>query len=109
MAQFQIDPKARQASKIAEIRTALEAAGYDSAGKQAAVLGIGRSTAWAFLNRDTGTGPSAMVIKRILSSRTLPQKVRRKIEEYVKEKIAGVYGHSQSRTRWFRDQFRDAE
>ena len=58
--------KARQASKLEEIREALIAAGCDTTAKQAAVLGVGRSTAWALLNLDKRAGPSAKVIKRIL-------------------------------------------
>ena len=106
LAAFQLEAKARQAAKLAEIREALVAAGCTSAAKQAAVLGLSRATTWALLNRDKRTGPSVVVLKRILSSRKLPQTVRRKVEEYVKEKIAGLYGHSEARTRWFRDQFR---
>jgi hypothetical protein len=98
--------KTRQASKLAEIREALIAAGCDTTAKQAAVLGVSRSTAWLGLNRDRRAGPSAKVIKRILSSPNLPAAVRRKIKEYVEEKIRGQYGHSNGRTEWFRDQFR---
>ena len=51
--------KRRQASKLTEIREALVADGFDSAGKQAIALGVSRPTAWALLNRDHGAGPSA--------------------------------------------------
>ena len=44
--------KARQASKLAEIRAALAAAGFDTTAKQSAVLGVGRSSTWAVLNSD---------------------------------------------------------
>jgi hypothetical protein len=98
--------KARQASKLAEIREALIEAGCDTTAKQAAVLGVCRSTAWALLNRDKRVGPSANVIKRILSSPKLPRAARRKIEEYIEERIAGLYGHSENGTRLFLDQFR---
>ena len=98
--------KARQASKLAEIRAALIAGGFDTAAKQAAVLGLGRSTAWAFLNRDESTGATAKVFKRILSSPNLPLAVRRKIEEYVKEKSSGLYGHSERQSEAFRDKLR---
>jgi hypothetical protein len=96
--------KARQAAKLAEIRESLIAAGYDTTAKQAAALGVSRPTAWVVLNRDKRVGPSAQVIKRILSSPNLPPAARRKVEEYVGEKIAGLYGHSEERIRWFRDQ-----
>jgi hypothetical protein len=95
--------KARQASKLAEIRQALIAAGCDTTAKQAAVLGVGRSTAWALLNLDRRAGPTAIVIKRILSSPNLPPVARRKFEEYVEEKVGGLYGHSERRTQAFRD------
>jgi len=56
------------------------------------------------LNRDKRVGPSAKIIKRILSSAKLPPAVRRKIEEYVEAKISGLYGHTEVRRQWFRDQ-----
>ena len=102
---LQLESKAKQASKLAEIREALVAAGYDTAAKQAIALGVCRSTAWVVLNRDNRAGPSAVVIKRILSSPNFPPAARRKVEEYVINKIAGLYGHREERTRWFRSQF----
>ena len=100
-----LDAKARQASKLAEIRGALIAAGYGSTAKQAAVLGVTRPTAWVVLNRDKRAGPSAIIIKRILSSPNLPLAARRKVEEYIEERIGGRYGHSRPSTQRFRDQF----
>ena len=97
--------KARQVEKLAEIRESLVAAGYDTTAKQAAALGVPRPTAWAVLNRDKRVGPSSVIIKRILSSPNLPPVARRKVEEYVEEKIAGLYGHSGRSVRWFGDQF----
>jgi hypothetical protein len=97
--------KARQAAKLAEIREALVAAGYDTTAKQGAILGVCRGTAWWLLNRDKTTGPSASVIKRILSSPNIPPAVRRKVEEYIQERISGLYGHGVSATRAFRNQF----
>jgi len=81
------------------------AAGFDTVRKQAIALGVTPPTAWALLNRDKRAGPSAMIIKRILSSPKLPAEVRRRVEEYVEQKIEGVYGHNEARRRWFRDQF----
>jgi hypothetical protein len=49
--------------------------------------------------------PSAKVIKRILSSPQLPRSVRQKIEQYVEEKVSGLYGHSETATRSYRNQF----
>ena len=97
--------KAKQASKLAEIRAALIAAGFDTAGKQAAVLNVGRSTAWSLLHGGKRAGPSANIIKRILASSRLPATVRKKVNEYVKEKSIGLYGHSEVRRRLFADQF----
>jgi len=97
--------KARQASKLAEIRAALIAAGCDTAAKQASVLAVGRSTAWIVLNSDKRTGPSADVIKRILASPTLPTVVRQKVEEYVRDKAGGLYGHNERQAEAFRDHF----
>jgi DNA-binding CsgD family transcriptional regulator len=102
---LQLGPKERQALKLAEIREALVAAGYDTTAKQAAILGIGRSTAWWLLNHDKRAGPSAKVIKRILLSPQIPKRVRRKVEQYVEEKVRGIFGHSEQRTQWFSEQF----
>ena len=102
---FQLEPKERQALKLAEIREALVAAGYDTTAKQAAVLGVCRSTAWVLLNRDRRAGPSAKVIKRILSSPQVPARARRKVEQYVEQKARGLYGHCESATRTFGNQF----
>ena len=102
---FELEPKEKQALKLAEIREALVTAGYNTTPKQAAVLGLSRSTAWCLLNRDKRAGPSAKVIKRILSSPQVPMSVRRKIEQYVEDKICGRYGHSKQRTQSFGDQF----
>jgi hypothetical protein len=102
---FQAEAKEKQASKLAEIREALVAAGYDTTAKQAAVLGVCRATAWVLLNRDKRAGPSAKVIKRILSSPQVPIRVRRKVEQYIEEKVCGLYGHCESATRSFGNQF----
>ena len=102
---FRLEPKEKQALKLAEIRETLVAAGYDTTDKQAAVLGVGRSTAWWLLNHDKRAGPSAKVIKRILLSPQIPKRVRRKVEQYVEEKVRGLYGHSEQRTQWFSEQF----
>ena len=102
---FQLEPKEKQVLKLAEIRETLVAAGYDTIAKQAGILGLGRSTAWVLLNRDKRAGPSAKVIKRILLSPQIPKRVRRKVEQYVEEKVRGQYGHSKQRTQWFGDQF----
>ena len=103
---FQLEAKARQAAKLAEIREALVAAGKNTTTKQAAALGVCRATAWVVLNRDKRAGPSASVIKRILSSPNIPPAVRRKVEEYIQEKISGLYRHCESATRAFSSRMR---
>ena len=83
--------KARQSSKIRKIRQALVAAGFDTLTRQAAVLGLSRSTTWAVLRGNhKGSGLSTSVINRILRSQELPPTVRRIIEEYVQEKLFGT-------------------
>src|SRR5262249_4223570 len=84
------EAKQRQISKLAEIREALGDRGSNPTPKQAVALGVARPTAWVILNRDKRAGPSAKIIKRILSSPNLPPAARRKIEEYVEEKISGL-------------------
>ena len=80
----QLEAKARQASKLTEIR---EARG-----------GWSVEVVW------WEVGPSANIIKRILSSPKLPPVARRKVEEFVEGKITGLYGHSKYRA-WSHDQF----
>jgi hypothetical protein len=93
--------KARQASKLAEIRKALVSAGCITVAEQAAVLGLRRSTTYAVLNLDNRSGPSVKIVRRILSAPNLPPQVRRKFEEYVADKISGRYGHSERRAQAF--------
>ena len=105
LAKQRLAAKARQASKLAELREALVAAGYDTTAKQAAALRVLRPTAWVVLNRDNRVGPSVKIIKRILSSPNLPQSARRKVEEYIDGRINGLYGHSEVSRQRFREQF----
>jgi hypothetical protein len=100
-----LKPKVRLTSKLAEIRDALISAGFDTTAEQAAVLGLSRSTAWVFLNRDNRVGPSAKVVKRTLSSKKIPPSVRKKIEEYVEEKSLGLYGRGKEPNKAFRVAF----
>ena len=97
--------KERQSARIAEIREALVAGGFDTLSKQAAVLRLSKSTAWAVLQaHHKSSGLSASVINRILRSPELPPTARRVIEEYVHEKLLGAYGHSASALMRFRGQ-----
>jgi len=97
--------KARQCSKIVELRWALEQSGHHSLDKQASALGLGRSTTWAILQAShKGSGVSGSVIKRMLRSPALPPAAKKWIAEYVSEKLSGAYGHSIRRLRIFRAQ-----
>jgi hypothetical protein len=87
------EAKARQSSKIRELRLALRRAGLIGLDEQAQALGLPRSTTWKILKRDKASGLSAMVINPMLSAPRLPPVVRTKILEYVREKADGLYGH----------------
>jgi hypothetical protein len=94
--------KARQRIKIEEIRAALLRAGVSTLDEQTKVLGLCRSTAWSILKPNhKSSGLSARTINRMLVSPRLPIPVRQKIFEYVRERIAGLYGHSDRRRREF--------
>jgi hypothetical protein len=97
--------KARQSAKIAELRKILEQAGYRSVSEQAVVLGLSRSTTWALSKANhKASGVSGSIIKRMLRSADLPPAVRQWIDEYVREKLAGKYGHRRNRLRIFKTQ-----
>src|SRR4051794_6199480 len=102
--------KARQCSKIAELRWLLEQSGYRSLDKQASALGLTRSTTWAILQANQkGSGISGSIIKRMLQSPGLPPAARQWICEYVSEKLSGAYGHGTKRLRIFRAQVASEE
>jgi hypothetical protein len=93
--------KARQSSKIREIGDALIAEGYLTLDEQAGALGLGRSTTWTLLKGNHKTsGLSAGVINRMLAA-PQPALVQAKILEYIDEKIASFYGHSNTQLRRF--------
>ena len=97
--------KALQCSKIREIGAALISAGFVSLDQQAGALGLCRSTTWAILQAEhKNSGLSATVINRMLAYPRLPAPVRVKLIEYVREKMAGSYGHSQGQLRRFANQ-----
>jgi hypothetical protein len=87
------EAKARQASKIRELRVALIDAGLIGLDQRARALGLNRSTAWAILSEaHKNSGLSAGIAIRMLSAPNL--RSRSKILEYVREKISGDYRHS---------------
>ena len=88
------EAKARQLSKIRELRLALRRAGLIGLDEQAQALGLPRSTTWKIIKGGhKASGLSAMVISRMLSEPRLPPVVRTKILEYAREKAGGLYGH----------------
>jgi len=99
------DLKSKQADKITAIRETLICCGYDTLDKQVPILKLSRSTAWHLLNGHyKASGLSAGMIKRILSSPTLPDRTREVIQEYVQEKLRGMYGHNGVQLKRFRRQ-----
>jgi len=91
-----------QRAKIDEVSKALVEAGYHSLDEQAEALCVHRSTAWTIVKSQCkGTGLTAATINRILASPGLPDSVRTKVLEYVREKSAGHYGHKPARRRKF--------
>lgn len=74
----------------------MSAAGYEHIDSQAEALGLARSTTWTVLQGNhKHSGLTAAVIHRMLKSEKLPASVRRKIIEYVLEKLSGHHGHSE--------------
>jgi hypothetical protein len=97
------DLKSKQADKITAIRESLILGGYVTLRTQAPVLGLSRSTAWHLLNGHyKASGLSVGMIKCILSSPTLPDRTHELIQEYVQEKLRGMYGHSRAPLTRFR-------
>ena len=93
----------RQTAKINEIRDALRSEGLIVLDQQARALGLCRSTTWTILQgAHKSSGLSVLVLRRMLDSPYLPDSVRFKIQEYVAEKSAGLYGHSSTAIRKFR-------
>jgi len=97
------DMKARQSRKIGELRKALVEAGFETLRQQAAILGLSPSSAWAVLEgAHKGSGLSAITIKRVLASPSLPPEARQVVEEYICERLLGGYGHSHRNLKLFR-------
>jgi len=97
-----VSPKSQQSNKIKEIGHALVVSGLACLDQQANALGISRSTAWTILNAKHKTsGLSALVINQMLMAPQLPPLARARVFEYIEDKIAGAYGHSQQQIRRF--------
>ena len=96
--------RAVQSSKMRELKDVLVAAGFVALDEQAAALGLCRSTTWTIMRgTHKNSGLSVAVINRMLACPRLPGPVRAKLTEYVREKMAGCYGHSQAQLRRFAD------
>jgi hypothetical protein len=94
--------KAQQSAKIRELRESLVAAGLLTLDDQAEALGLSRSTTWTILKGShKGSGLSATIVNRILAVPQLSPLVRARVLEYVKEKVAGSYGHGRLSRRNF--------
>src|SRR6516162_3302631 len=94
--------KSRQAAKIRELGQSLIDAGFVTLDQQSEALGLARSTTWTILRAThKHSGLSAAVINRMLLSPELPPLARRKVFEYTTDKLAGVYGGSQTQRRRF--------
>src|SRR5690242_16097207 len=85
--------KITQARKINELRKALLALGYQLSGNRAAeALGLGRSTLWAIFNSEHRySGLSSKTVRRLLSAEGTPKPVRKILEQYLRERLAGSY------------------
>ena len=94
---------AKQAAKISELKRVILALGYKTLSEQATLLGLKRTTVWAmFKSSHTRGGMSANTVKRMLAATEAPREVRQIIDEYVREKLAGAYGHAPSALARFR-------
>jgi hypothetical protein len=99
-----LDVKERQSFKIKELSDALVKAGLLSLDEQATALGLSRSTTWTILTaKHKNYGLSGAIINRILQKSKLDPCVRAKLIEYVREKLAGYYGHNKNQLRRFKE------
>ena len=85
--------RSQQRRKIEEIGRTLVECGFVALEEQAYALGLSRSTAWTVIRATHKTsGLTAMTINRMLATDHLPLPVRRKVLEYIAEKMSGAYG-----------------
>jgi hypothetical protein len=95
---------ARQANRLQQLATAINATG-DSLAARAAAVGLGRSTVWTLLNpQHEGYGPSARLVRIILRKRDLDPRVRAALIDYARDAAEGAFfGYSRRRlARWQR-------
>jgi hypothetical protein len=90
------EKRAAQAHKINEIKAALASTGHNTLYHQALALGLCRSTTWNILTGGHKHGGlTADVVNTIRNCPTLPEPVRAIVNDYVRRKLAGEYGHSE--------------
>jgi hypothetical protein len=101
-ARCRTEMKAQQLLKIKELKEELIASGFLTLDQQAKALGLARSTTWTVLGgKHKNSGLSVATINCIVNNPKLPPTVRTKLLEYIKEKSAGLYGHSKTQRRKF--------
>ena len=89
--------RSKQAERLKELQTVLVNSGLGSLDKQAAALGLSRSTAWyLFKGAHKASGLHPALILRTLSSERLPPAARTVILTYIQERCRGDYGHSRA-------------
>jgi hypothetical protein len=94
--------RAQHSSKIDQLRTALEVAGFRVLDEQAKALGLPRSTTWTIVTgKHKASGLSATIINRMLAKPELHPLIRTAVLEYVRDKAAGRYGHTKVQLRRF--------
>ena len=98
--------KIRQAETIKKLTKALLAQGYRPGSERTAeILGMKgrRSTLWAMFNSEHKRGGlSSKTVKRLLSAKRLPKGIRKILTRYLRERLAGLYGHSNREIAAFR-------
>jgi hypothetical protein len=94
--------RSKQTERLKELRTALLDSGLGCLDRQAAALGLSRSTAWFVLqgtHKSSGLRPALLL--RMLSSERLPPAARAVILTYIQERCRGDYGHRAALRRKF--------
>jgi hypothetical protein len=94
--------RSKQSERLKELQTALFDSGLGCLDRQAAALGLSRSTAWFVLHgthKSSGLRPALLL--RMLSSERLPPQARAVILTYIQERCRGDYGHSSALRRKF--------
>ena len=101
-ARCRTEMKAQQLLKIKELKVALIASEFLTLDQQAKAFGIARSTTRPVLGgKHKNRGLRVGTINCVVNNPKLPPTVRTKFLQYIKEKSAGLYGHSKTQRRKF--------